>query len=71
MIIPPPNAAVYTLAPGIDELSAEDELTLDRCLAVLAGRTRGLIVSSIEHTAEHIVIDVETDAGPVLILERH
>ena len=69
MIIPPPGP-VYTLAPDLENIGEAERAVLDRCLAVLAGRAQGLLVTGIQTTPDHFVVDVETEAGPVLILER-
>lgn len=70
MIVPPPRPA-YTLAPGIESLSEDHERLLGGVLTYLTGRLGGLVVSRATHTETHVVLELETAVGSILIVERH
>ncbi len=70
MIVPPPRPA-YTLAPGIESLSDDHERLLGGVLTYLTGRLGGLVVSRATHTETHVVLELETAVGSILIVERH
>ncbi len=69
MIVPPP-APSYTLAPDLDPLCPRQQAALDACLCALTGRLGGVVVTSAAMSETHLVIELMTAAGTLLMLER-
>jgi|GEM_PF-4816049 len=68
MIVPTPTPA-YTLNPHLDDLDAQTTAAVERCVASLAGHVRSVLVTAVSITERHLVVEMETSLGPVLILE--
>ncbi len=68
MLVPTP-IPVYTLSPALDDLDAETLATIERCVASLAGHVASAVVTSIAWTERHLVVELETTMGPMLLLE--
>lgn len=69
MLVPPPRPA-YTLSPDLDDLDPGQQAALEACLAALTGRLAGVVVTAAGTTGSHHVIELATNAGTLLVLER-
>lgn len=69
MLIPPPLPA-YTLAPGLPEPSAVERRAIERCVASLGDEAAVCLVTGVRRTGRHMVIELLTPSGPLLVLER-
>jgi hypothetical protein len=70
-VIVPPPAPSYTLAPDVDPLCPRQQAVLEACLAGLTGRISGVVVTAAVTTETHLVIELMTPAGTLLVLERN
>jgi hypothetical protein len=70
VIVPPPSPS-YTLAPDVGPLSPRQQDALEACLRTLTGRVSGVVVTAAVTTETHLVIELMTPAGTLLLLERH
>jgi hypothetical protein len=64
---PPPT---YTLSPFLAPLEPGQQAVLDACLDALTGRLSGVVVTAAGTTPTHHVIQLATNAGPLLVTER-
>jgi hypothetical protein len=69
-VLVPPPAPSYTLAPGVDPLTAGQQSALDACLSALTGRIGGAVVTAATTTTTHHVLELMTPCGTLLVLER-
>lgn len=68
VIIPTP-VPVYTLCPTLEDVDRDTMLAIERCVASLAGYVDSALVTSLGWTDRHVVIELETPLGPMLMLE--
>lgn len=68
MIVPPPPPA-YTLSPTLEDLDEDTIAVIERCVAALTGQVGAVVVVGVGATEQHVVIELATTAGPVLLLE--
>lgn len=68
MIIPTP-IPVFTLSPALDDIDRDTLGAIERCVASLAGYVDTVLVTSLGWTERHVVIELETPLGPMLMLE--
>ncbi len=68
MIIPTP-VPVYTLSPALDDIDRDTLTAIERCVASLSGYVDHVLVTSLGWTERHVVIELETPLGPMLMLE--
>ena len=68
MLVPPPPPA-YTLSPALDDLDEDSIEVIERCLHGLTGQVGGVIVIGIGATDRHVIVDVATCDGSVLLME--
>jgi hypothetical protein len=64
---PPPT---YTLSPHLAPFDPALQAVLDACLDAFTGRLSGVVVTAAGTTATHHVIQLATQAGPLLVTER-
>ena len=69
MIVPPP-APVFTLVPGVPDLTPAQSRMLDSCLDALSGKVAGVMVTRAARVGDVEVLELETALGPVIALER-
>ncbi|MCC6832757.1 MAG: hypothetical protein IT200_15560 [Thermoleophilia bacterium] len=68
MIVPPPPPA-YTLSPALEDLDEDTIAVIERCVAALTGQVGAVVVIGVGATEQHVVIELATAVGPVLLLE--
>lgn len=68
MIIPTPMP-VYTLSPALEDIDTPTFAAIERCVSSLAGYVEAVLVTSLGWTDRHVVIEMETPLGPMLMLE--
>ncbi|MFN8111445.1 MAG: hypothetical protein U0Y82_16630 [Thermoleophilia bacterium] len=68
MLVPPPPPA-YTLSPALDDLDQDTLAVIERCLAALTGQVGGVLVVGVGATDRHVIVDVTTPNGSVLLME--
>jgi hypothetical protein len=68
LIIPPPPPA-YTLSPALDDLDEDSLAVIERCVAALTGQVGAVVVVGVGATDQHVVIEVATAVGTVLLME--
>jgi hypothetical protein len=64
---PPPT---YTLSPHLGPLDRGQQAVLDACLDAFTGRLSGVVVTAVGTTETHHVIQLATQAGALLVIER-
>lgn len=69
MLIPAPPPT-YTLSPHLGPLDPGQQAVLDACLDAFTGRLSGVVVTAAGTTETHHVIQLLTQAGPLLVTER-
>lgn len=69
MLIPPPPPR-FTLAPGLVDLPADRMEAVERCLASLAGKLPGVLVTGVRVHRGQLVIELESTHGPIVVTER-
>jgi hypothetical protein len=69
-VIVPPPAPSYTLAPDVDPLCPRQQAALEACLSALTGRLGGVVVTAAGVSETHLVIELMTAAGTLLMMER-
>ena len=73
---PPPHVIIplplprYSLAPDVPSLETAPRAAVERCLRSVVGLAGAALVMDVTTTAEHHVIDLQTEAGRLLLLER-
>lgn len=68
MIIPTP-VPVYTLNPLLQDLDDETMSAVERCVGSLTGHVTAVLVTAVGWTERHVVVELETPLGPMLLLE--
>jgi hypothetical protein len=68
VLIPPPLPN-FTLCPSMPDLNDEEMASVERCLAGLAGKVPGVLVTSVRSRGRHRVIELQTALGPVIVSE--
>jgi hypothetical protein len=68
-VIVPTPIPVYTFSPDLEDVDPRTVAAVERCVASLAGHVRSVLVTAISVTERHLVVEMETSLGPVLILE--
>lgn len=68
MIIPTPLPA-FTLSPTLEDLDDTTLAAIERCVHSLSGYVETALVTSLGWTDRHVVIELETSIGPMLMLE--
>ena len=69
MLIPPPPPR-FTLAPGLVDLAPDRMSAVERCLAGLAGKLPGVLVTGVRIHRGQLVIELESKHGPIVVTER-
>lgn len=69
MIIPTP-LPVYTLSPLLEDLDQDSLTVVERCVASLTGHVAAVLVTSVSWTDRHVVVELESTMGPMLLLEQ-
>lgn len=69
MLVPAPPPT-YTLCPALAPLEPGQQAMLEACLDALTGRLSGVVVTAAGTTSSHHVIELATNAGPLLVTER-
>ena len=69
MIVPAP-APVFTLVPGLPELTAAQDRLLQACLGTLSGRVCGVMVTRAATVGDLDVLELQTSEGAVIAVER-
>jgi hypothetical protein len=68
-VLVPTPIPVYTLDPSLDGLDADTLAAVERCVASLAGHVPSVIVAAVAWTDRHLVVELDTPLGPMLMLE--
>lgn len=68
MLVPPPLPA-YTLSPALDDLDEDTLAVIERCLRALTGQVGGVVIVGVGATDKHVIIDLATTGGSVLLME--
>lgn len=68
MIVPSP-LPVFTLCPTLENIDSETLAAIERCVRSLSGYVETALVTSLGWTDRHVVIELETPLGPMLMLE--
>jgi hypothetical protein len=63
--------AGYATSPDLGQLADDQRRTLDAFMDYLGTRVPDPVVVRAVRTDEHHVFELETGAGPMLVLERH
>jgi hypothetical protein len=69
VVIVPAPPPTYTLSPHLAPLGPGQQAVLDACLDALTGRLTGVVVTAAGTTPTHHVIQLATNAGPLLVTE--
>jgi hypothetical protein len=69
VLIPAPSPT-YALAPGLPALSANERRMVGRVVESLTGEVTSALVTSVRRTDRHLVVELLTPDGPVVVLER-
>jgi hypothetical protein len=68
VIVPPPAPAI-TLSPELEDVDPETYEVIARCVSALTGQVAGVIVTGIGCTDHHVVVEVSTALGGILLME--
>ena len=69
MLIPPPPPR-FTLAPGLVDLPMDRMEAVERCLAGLAGKLPGVLVTGVRVHRGQLIIELESKHGAIVVTER-
>jgi hypothetical protein len=69
VLIPPP-VPVITLSPALSELPDTELESVERCVASLAGKIAGVLVTDVHVRGRHRIVKLETTIGSMVISER-
>lgn len=68
MIVPTP-IPVYTLSPLLEDMDLQTLVAVERCIASLTGHVGAVLVTGVGWTERHIVIELESMMGPMVLME--
>jgi hypothetical protein len=68
VLVPPPAPAI-TLSPELEDVDPDTYAVIERCVAALTGHVGGVLVTGIGCTGRHVVVEVATAVGSVLLME--
>lgn len=68
VLVPPPPPA-YTLSPALDDVDPDTLAVIERCISALTGQVGGVVIVGVGATDRHVIIDLATTGGSVLLME--